>query len=151
MKKLVFVVLAICGLAFSVVNAWEYDSRKREKMTPDPQSRAKMLVDGYEEFKAKYPKTYKAYFDDDYDSEYYVDIVSDRLDSPFSVLTRGKSVRITYKSLEKGTNEIYGKIYNKAEFLKNGMTIDSADSAFGELDLVFDYVKAYKEHREKYR
>lgn len=141
MKKLILVFLMVFGMAVSVVSAWEYNSRKHYS----PQEQAKLLIDGYEEFKAKYPKIYEVCDKNDVDSKYYVSYVCDKILDDFAFEIFGidtNGLKRTYISYVRE----YGEEKVKAMMLKNGVM--RASDALDKLELAFyDAEKFMKRNR----
>ena len=102
----------VCG-TMSMVNARGYE-------TYTGKEQAKMIIDKYEEFKAKHPKTYKACFEKDYDSEHYSDYICEKLFDKygrvFYVPNFSKFEKTYYQFLKE-----YGE-EGKAKMLENGVS-----------------------------
>lgn len=124
----------VCGLAVNMASA------ERPFRNYSPQEQAKIIIDAYEEFKAKYPKTYKACFEQNYESKYYDSSTCDYIFTERIIALKwrdsGGYEEMSYRYLEQK----YGEA-GKAKLLKNGVNGYLSEEVLGNLKIAEGYAK----------
>ena len=142
MKRLILGLFMIFGMAVNGLSAKEAEFGLYQQA----QKEAKEAIDGYERFKAKYPKIHKACFDRDTNSKYYYDSVCDYLFQTFTAMKFKEredgtryAISMDWRELEKD----YGGCENgKKILLKYGIHWRNAGGV-SDLPLAESFAKSF--------